>query len=672
MAGIASFSGLGSGIDFNQLTEAILAERSRPITQLQTRGTQINRVNDAFKQLNTKLATLTESVNALTNKELGKGRLASSSDTNIIIPTATATAAAGTFEVVVTRLATSLSQTSRVYASANDTLLAGGATAATFELRLGSATTGTAINITSANNSLGGLRDAINAANAGVTALIVDANGSGTQNKLVLSSNATGAAGRVQLVETSATGTAADLNLTSLNPPGATNDFSDLDAEFTVNGLALTRSSNTVSNAVTGVTFNLLDSGRSTIKVSANTAEIEGKIKSFIAAYNDVQDFVAAQYAKDSSGRPSGALVGDPTLRSVQSQLRTALGQAFASNGGPFTNLTQLGIGRTDSGQLTLDSAVLNDKLAEKNTTTFSATSADTNRVTATVTGTPSVGTVSINTTRLATAYAEESGDVLSGAGILNGVGPATFQLQKGGVAIGPTFSITSANNSLTGLRDAINAANGGVTATIISSGLLTEKIVLTSQATGAANRVQLVEVTTPSTGTGSNLNLTPTSVGGSDYTQLDSEAIVNGQTVTRSTNTLTDAVTGLSLSLLTTGATTVTVGATQKKTGVDDVRALLSGKTSTDKGLANEIYNAYKSLSDDTIGVVRKAITGNENSIKRLNTSIVDQLARVSALRQSLSRQFAAADAAINQLNNQGTSLTNIFSAQNSSSSKK
>jgi flagellar hook-associated protein 2 len=470
MAGIASFSGLGSGIDFNQLTEAILTERSRPITQLQARGTQINKINDAFKQLNAKLATLTESVNALTNKELGKGRLASSSNTNVIVPTATATASPGTFEVVVTRLATSLSQTSRVYTSASDTVLAGGATAATFELRLGGATTGTVVNITSANNSLSGLRDAINAANAGVTALVVDADGSGTQNKLVLSSNATGAAGRVQLVETTATGTATDLNLTSLNPPGATNDFSDLDAEFTVNGLTLTRSSNTVSNAVTGVTFNLLDSGRSTIKVNANTAELENKIKSFIAAYNDVQDFIAGQYTKDGTGKPSGALVGEATLRSVQTQLRNTIGSSFAENGGTLQNLTQIGIGRDANGKLTMDNAVLTKSLS----------------------------------------------------------------------------------NSLA------------------------------------------------------------------------------------------------------------------------DVRALFSGASSTQTGLANKFHGVFKNLSDDVTGVVKNAITGNENSIKRLNTSIADQLARISTLRQSLSRQFAAADAAISQLNNQGTSLTNIFSTQNSSSNKK
>lgn len=471
MAGLANFSGLGSGIDFGKLSEAILAEKSRPISQIQARSAQIGKTNDAFKQLNAKLVTLTEAANALTNKEIGKGRQGSSSATDKVLPTVTATAATGTFDVTVTRLATSLAQASRVYASTNDTVLAGGATTATFELRLGDAATGTAITLNSANNTLKGLRDAINNANAGVSATIVDTDGSGTQNKLVLSSAATGAAGRVQLVETTATGTAADLALASLNPPGATTDFSALDAQFTVNGLPLTRSSNIVSNALTGVTLNLLSNGTSNIKVTENTAELESKVKAFVTAYNDVQDFIGAQYNKDATGRPTGALVGESTLRTVQSQLRSVVGQSFADNGGTLKNLAEVGIGRDDKGRLVLDSKAFNDRI---------------------------------------------------------------------------------------------------------------------------------------------------------------------------------------------------------KENGIEDVRALFSGKASGNKGIANEIHTAYKNLSDDVTGIVRKAITGNEDSIKRLEKSVAAQLERISSLRQSLSRQFAAADAAINQLNSQGTSLTNIFTAQNNASNKK
>ncbi len=468
MAGIASFSGLGSGIDFSKLTDAILAERSRPISQLQSRSSQLSKRNDAYKQLNTKLATLTEAANALTSQDLGNGRLASSTATDKVTASAAASAATGTFSLSVTRLASSLTQSSRVYAATTTAVLAGGATTATFELRLGGATEGTEITIDATNNTLAGLRDAINAANAGVTATIVATDVAGTQNKLVLTSAATGSTGRVELVETTATGTQADLALTSLNLPGGS--FSDLDATFTLNGLALTRSSNTVSDAVSGVTFNLVNTGSATVTVSSSKTDLEARLRSFVNAYNDVQDIIAGQYTAGSSGRPAGTLVGDATLRTVQTQLRNALNLSSTTNGGAFDNLTQLGIGRSEEGKLTLDETTLSSAL----------------------------------------------------------------------------------------------------------------------------------------------------------------------------TNSFSDA------------------------------RALLSGLSSTDTGLANTFYETFKNLSDSTTGLVKNAITGNETSIKTIEKTVSDQLARLSSLRQSLTKQFAAVDAAINQLNGQGTTLTNLFEAQRQSTKSK
>lgn len=469
MAASVSFSGLGSGIDFSKLTDSIVATRSRPISLLQAKSSDITRKSDAFKQLNAKLATLTEAANALTKQDLGTGRLASSSATDKLTVSASATAGTGTLNVTITRLATSLTQNSRAYTASTEAVLAGGATTATFELRKGGATSGTAITINSANNTLTGLRDAINTANAGVTATIVDTSGSGSY-KLVLNSNDTGTAGRVQLVETTSTGTGTDLALASLNPPGATNDFSDLDATLTVNGLALTRSSNTISDAVEGLTLNLKAAGTATVSVAVASSEIETKLRSFIAAYNDVQDFFAAQYVRGSNGRFSGALAGEVTARSIQQQLRDVVGGSSTTNGGALDNLTQLGIGREENGKLKLDGTVLTDKL----------------------------------------------------------------------------------------------------------------------------------------------------------------------------TNSLSD------------------------------VKALLAGKTSTDTGLANQLYDTYKLLSDSTTGVIQNIISGYQTSQKTLDNSITDQLRRISELKSSLTRQFAVADAAISKLNNQNTALTNILTSYNNSQSNK
>lgn len=469
MAGAVSFSGLGSGIDFSKLTESILATRSRPISLLQAKSADLTKRSTAFKALNTKLATLTTAADALTNQDLGTGRTATSSATDKVTVSATSTAGAGTLGVTVTRLATSLTQSSRVYGTKTTAVLAGGATSATFELRKGGASSGTEITINSANNTLEGLRDAINDANAGVTASIVDTSGDGTAYKLVLNSSATGAAGRVQLVETTATGTGTDIALASLNPPGAINDFSDLDASFSINGLALTRSTNTITDAVDGVTFNLKAAGSSTVVVSASTNEIEVSLRNFINAYNDVQDFFASQYVKGSDGKYTGALAGDVTAQNIQKQLRDAVGASSTSNGGDFENLTQLGVGRDANGKLKLDSTVLSDALADS----------------------------------------------------------------------------------------------------------------------------------------------------------------------------------------------------------LSDVKALLAGATEDDTGLAHSIYDTYYSLSDTISGTVQTVITGYATSIKNIDNSVTEQLARLSTLKDSLTRQFAAVDAAINGLNNQNTALTNILTSFTKSKDK-
>lgn len=355
-----SFSSVGSGIDFGVIREAILTQRTRPVTLLQNKASEYTTRIDSLKQLNTALATLTSSAEGLTSRDLGTGRSVSTGDSNVITASATSAANLGSFDISISRLATNLTQASRSFTSTSAAILANGATTATFELRKGGASTGESFTIDSNNNTLEGLRDAINAKNAGVTASIVDVNGDGTGNQLVLSSKDTGATGRVELVETTSTGTLTDLNVRSLNPPD--NNFTNLNASLTLNGLSISRSTNSFSDAITGVTFNLKKTGSTTIGVTQST-EIENKLRAFINAYNGIQEVVASQYKKDSKDRPTGILAGDSTLRNVQRELRDALSAESADNGGAFTSLTEVGITRDKDGKLSIDSTVFNDKL---------------------------------------------------------------------------------------------------------------------------------------------------------------------------------------------------------------------------------------------------------------------------------------------------------------------
>lgn len=362
MATGISFSGLGSGIDFSSITAAVVAERQRPIAQLQDKTTLLTRRGDLLKNLNGLLAAFADAARALGDSDLGAGRTASSADASVLTASASPAAAAGRTTVEVTRLASSLAQASRSFTGTDAAVLPVGVASATFELRKGGAATGKSISIDSANNTLAGLRDAINDADAGVTASVVDVSGRG-DFQLVLNSEETGSAGRIELVETTSpdSGALAALSLRTLNP--AAGDFSTLDAELKINGLSVLRSSNAVTDALPGVTLNLRRVGATSVNVTAS-AEIGDKLQTFVTAFNAVQDFVNGQYKADEQGHPTGALAGDPTLRSVTQTLRAALSAPAEGNGGVFGSLADIGLSRGKDGRLSLDTETLNDKLA--------------------------------------------------------------------------------------------------------------------------------------------------------------------------------------------------------------------------------------------------------------------------------------------------------------------
>ena len=456
MANEVSFSGLGSGIDFGTIRDAIIAQRSRPINLMQSKVNQYTGRIDALKQFNTTLASVTSSIQALMNRELGNARNATTTDATVATAAAASTAALGGFDLNVSRIATPLTQASRSYPSTTSTVLASGTTA-TFELRKGGAATSEIKIEIDETTTLAGLRDAINAKNTGVTAAIVDIDGTGTQQQLVLTSKETGTAGRVELVETTTTGTGASLNLRSLNPPDG--DTTKLDAEFSINGLTVSRSSNTVSDAVAGVTVTLKKAGAAGIAVNQST-DIENKLRGFVTAYNQVQELVAGHYKKDANDRPVGILAGDATLRAVQQQLREIATSGAPANGGIFETLADIGITAKDNGQLEFDPSMLNEKL----------------------------------------------------------------------------------------------------------------------------------------------------------------------------------------------------------KSNPEDVKALLFGKTSSDKGIFNAAFEISNSISDAVKGTVQSSISNYQTSVKSLNETISRRLEGLNSLRDSLTRRFAAADAAIGQLNRQGTALTSII----------
>jgi flagellar hook-associated protein 2 len=337
----------GTGFDVTTTVTAIQASELAIETPWKTQLTALEAQDTVFTTLGTDLSTLTTSLQSLTDfTGVFSEKEGSSSDTNVLsLTSASTTATAGSHTVVVNSLAQTSSEVSGAIATASDTL------SGTITIQVGSGQAST-VTVGSSSNTLATLASAINSASLGVTAsVITDTSGS----RLSLVSGSSGSAGQLTISSnlTDAT-TAASLGF-SVGQTGK-------DASLTVDGVSVTSSSNTVSNAISGVTFQLLSSSTSAVQVeitNSNT-DIATAVNSFVTAYNAVVKDINTQEGKDSSGNAE-PLYGNPTLAMIQSQLTGTLFAGTAS--GTISNITQLGISMNNDGTLTLDTSTLNSVL---------------------------------------------------------------------------------------------------------------------------------------------------------------------------------------------------------------------------------------------------------------------------------------------------------------------
>jgi len=260
----------------------------------------------------------------------------------IALTSASSTAVAGSHTIVVNSLASTASNYSTEITNASDTLT-GGITV-----------NGTTLNVVAGtSDTLATFAAAINQASLGVTAsVITDANGS----RLSLVSNTSGAAGSITVSSTlqdSTTSTAI----------GFTQAQAGVNASLTVDGLAISSASNTVTGAIPGVTFQLLSAAPAEnvqIEVTNDNSAIESAVQAFVTAYNAVINDINGQEKNDSSGNPE-PLFGSPTLSLIQTELQGALFGGAAS--GSITNIAQLGLSVGDDGTLTFTSSTLDSAL---------------------------------------------------------------------------------------------------------------------------------------------------------------------------------------------------------------------------------------------------------------------------------------------------------------------
>jgi len=327
----------GQGFDVATTVTSILAIQQGIETPWKTQLTSLEGQNTAFSTIGTDLATLSTSLQSLTDLEgVTAEKEGASSNTNVLsLSSASATASAGSHSIVVNTLAQTSSVYTNAIVNASDTL------SGSLSIQVGSGTAQT-ITVDSSSNTLTSLAAAINSAGIGVQASLVSDT---TGTRLSLVSATSGSAGQLTVTSnlTDATTAANVTTQTGLN---------GVDASLTVDGIAMTSASNTVSTAIPGVTFQLLGTSAAPVQVQItnDTADISTAMDAFVTAYNTVVGDLATQEGNDSSGNPE-PLYGDTTVSLMQTQLSESLLGGAPS--GAISSITQLGVTVNQDGTLT-------------------------------------------------------------------------------------------------------------------------------------------------------------------------------------------------------------------------------------------------------------------------------------------------------------------------------
>jgi flagellar hook-associated protein 2 len=225
--------------------------------------------------------------------------------------------------------------------------------------------------IDSTNNSLAGIRDAINKANIGVTATIVS-DGSANPNHIVLTSTKTGAASSMKIDVSGTGGGVADTDIAALlayDPAGVQNLKQNQAAQSTllnVNGIAVTSETTSVPGAIQGVTMTIGTTGSANLVISRDTNSVKANVAAFVKAYNDLSKSIKDVSGYDPETKKGGVLLGDSTVQNLQASLRRQLTTGITGLTGGLSNLSQVGISFQKDGSLALDSGKL-DKAITSN-----------------------------------------------------------------------------------------------------------------------------------------------------------------------------------------------------------------------------------------------------------------------------------------------------------------
>ncbi|MBI3375629.1 MAG: flagellar filament capping protein FliD [Betaproteobacteria bacterium] len=649
-----SSPGVGSGLDVNGIVSQLMALERQPLTALDNKEAKYQAQLSAYGSLKGALSSFQGAVAALATPAKFSAVKASVADSTVASATASASAATGSYSLEVQTLALAQKLKSEPFLTAGAEVGSGKLTISfgtysgdTFTLNPDKATR--EITIAAGQDSLAGVRDAINAASAGVTAAIVN---DGSGYRLTVSSKDTGSANALRIVvdddDTSNTDASGLSQLTyDARTISGTKRLSETvaarNATAMIDGISVSKASNTLTDVIEGVTVTLLkESSTSTLTVARDTAGAQSAVQSFVKAYNDLNKTVTDLSKYDAANKKASTLTGESTVRSLQAQMRNVFNARLSTAGGGLTSLSDAGIAFQSDGTLKLDLGRLGTVLADStkdvgtlfaalgkptdSQVSFSSATADTKN-----------GAYALSISQLGTQGKALGG----GAAVLTIVAGTndTLSLSVDGTATGVTLSAGTytATSLAAELQAKINGATalsavGGAVTVTQSGGVLT----VTSNRYGSASTVTMIGGTA----------LTDLFGAQTETAGVDIAGTLGAYAATGSGQTLTGAGDATGLAIKVTGGATGTRGSIGYARGYAyELDKLVGRMLETDSLLDGRMDGITASIKD--IGTRREALTRRMDSIEKRYraqfTALDGMMSSLSKTSSFLQQQLAS-----------------------------
>jgi len=626
-----SSPGIGSKLDVNSIVTQLMAIEKQPLTKLAQQEAVYQSQISAYGNLKSALSSFQSALSALSTTSKFQTNTATPADATVLTASASSTAVPGAYSLNISKLAQAQSLVATGQASMTTAIGAAVDTTLTFDFGTISGGTFTAydgvtgtggtyagssftsngagvktVTISSANNSLQGIRDAINNAKLGVTATIVN-DGGATPYRLALSSDSIG---KTNSMKISVSGDATVAGLLGHDPAATQNlkqSVTAQNAEFTANGIFVSKASNTITDVIQGVTLNLAKTTASatTLTVARDTASVTTSVNAFVKAHNDLSKTLADLTYYNASTKQSGPLNGDATARSIRSQLRSTISSPLTGVSGSYTLLSQIGITSNKDGTLALNSTTLQNAIS----TNFNGVAGVFAEM-----GVPTDSLINYSSATSKTlpgSYAVTVTQVGTQGAAVAAAAATTHGNTIGSVAAGLTIDGTNntLNVTLDGVSSVVTLASGTYTAAPLAAQVQTAinadatctaagKTVTASQSNG------VMSITSASTGALSNVSIT----GGNGLTNLMGVPTTGPVTVisTGVNDTLNITLNGVSTSVtVAAGNYSAVALAAQLQSAINGTAAFsISGISSTvsqSAGVLTITSNSYGSGSSVT-----------------------------------------------------------------------